>query len=81
MLEERGFKFTKESFQRIFGDCEWSLDMMMAADAVHVSPELNRMVKEQFVPHVDMLEDTGILGMPAEGPRIELAGYMAGYED
>lgn len=81
LLEERGFKFTKESFQRIFGDCEWSLDMMMAADAVHVSPELNRMVKEQFVPHVDMLEDTGILGMPAEGPRIELAGYMAGYED
>lgn len=81
MLEERGFVFTKESFQRVFGDCEWCLDTMLNAEPVTVSSELNRMVRDLFVPHVNLLEETGILSMPAGGERLDLSNYMAGYED
>lgn len=81
MLEERGFIFTKESFQRIFGDCEWCLKTLMNAEPVAVSPELNVMVKELFVPHVNMLEETGILAMPKRGEELDLSRYMEGYEE
>ena len=79
LLQEKGFVFTRESFQRIFGDCEWCLDMMLNAGPVTVSPELNRMVKEQFEPHVALLEEAGILSMPTRGEEIDLSKYMAGY--
>lgn len=81
LLTERGYVFTKESFQRIFGDCEWCLNTLMNAEPVIVSPELNRMVKEQFVPHVDLLEETGILSMPVCGEELDLSRYMEGYAD
>ena len=81
LLKERGFVFTKESFQRIFGDCEWCLETLMNAAPVHVSPELNLMVKELFVPHVNLLEETGILSMPANGEELDLSRYMEGYEE
>lgn len=81
LLHERGFVFTKESFQRIFGDCEWCLDTLQNAAPVSVSPELNAMVKELFIPHVNLLEETGILGMPAKGEELDLSRYMEGYEE
>ena len=81
LLKERGFVFTKESFQRVFGDCEWCIPTLMNAAPVHVSPELNLMVKELFVPHVDLLEETGILSMPANGEELDLSRYMEGYEE
>lgn len=81
LLKERGFVFTTESFQRIFGDCEWCFDTLMNAAPVHVSPELNQMVKELFVPHVNLLEETGILSMPAKGDELDLSRYMEGYEE
>ena len=81
MLEEKGFVFTKESFQRVFGECEWCLRTIQNADPVTVSPELNRMVKELFVPHISLLEETGILSMPARGEELDLSRYMGGYED
>ena len=81
MLEERGFIFTKESFQRIFGDCEWCLKTLMNAEPVEVSPELNVMVKELFVPHINLLDETGILAMPKRGEELDLSRYMEGYEE
>ena len=81
LLKERGFVFTKESFQRIFGDCEWCLDAILNSAPVSVSPELNVMVKELFVPHVDLLEETGILGMPPRGEELDLSRYMEGYNE
>lgn len=83
LLMDRGFIFTKETFSRIFGDCEWCLDSILNANAVSISPELNRLVKEQFVPYVDMLEEMGILSMPIHhGDKpIDLSRYMEGYED
>ena len=81
MLKDRGFVFTKESFQRIFGDCEWCLDTLQNAAPVSVSTELNLMVKELFVPHVDLLDETGILSMPAKGEELDLSRYMEGYAE
>lgn len=81
LLKERGYIFTRESFQRIFGDCEWCLDTLLNAEPVIVSPELNRMAKELFIPHVNLLEETGILSMPAYGDELDLSRYMEGYED
>ena len=81
LLEERGFVFTTESFQRIFGDAEWCIRTIQNAEPVSVSPELNAMVKELFVPYVGLLEETGILGMPARGEELDLSRYMGGYED
>ena len=73
--------FTEESFQRVFGDAEWCIRTIQNAEPVTVSPELNRMVKELFVPHVQLLEETGILNMPARGEELDLSRYMGGYED
>ena len=81
LLKDRGYIFTTESFQRIFGDCEWCLDTLMNAAPVSVSPELNAMVKELFVPHVNLLEETGILSMPANGEELDLSRYMEGYTE
>ena len=81
LLKERGYVFTKESFQRIFGDCEWCLDTVLNAAPVSVSPELNLMVQEMFIPHVNLLEETGILSMPAYGEELDLSRYMEGYEE
>ena len=81
LLEERGYVFTKESFQRVFGDSEWCLNTLLNAEPVTVSPDLNAMVKELFVPHVNLLEETGILSMPAKGEELDLSRYMGGYED
>lgn len=83
LLEEKGYVFTRKSFSRIFGDCEWCLESMMMAEPVTVSPELNRMIKEQFLPHVGLLEETGILEIPvgADEERLDLSRYMAGYEE
>jgi len=81
LLSERGYVFTKESFQRVFGDCEWCLPTIMNAAPVSISPELNQMVKELFVPHVNLLEETGILSIPARGEELDLSRYMEGYEE
>lgn len=81
LLQERGFVFTKETFSRIFGDCEWCIDSIMNAKPVRISPELNRLVKEQFTPYVDKLEDLGVLQIPIRGNAIDLRSYMAGYEE
>lgn len=81
LLLDRGYVFTRESFQRVFGDCEWCMDTILNAEPVKISPELNAMVKERFVPHVNLLEETGILAMPAVGEELDLSRYMGGYEE
>ena len=81
LLQEKGYVFTKESFSRVFGDCEWCLDSILNARPVTISPELNRLVKEQFKPYVETLIDIGILLMPVHGEPLDLSNYMAGYED
>lgn len=81
LLTERGYVFTKESFQRVFGDSEWCLNTILNAEPVTISPELNQMVKELFIPHVNLLEETGILSMPARGEELDLSRYMGGYEE
>lgn len=81
LLRERGFVMTKETFSRIFGDCEWCLDSILNARPVRISPELNMIVKEQFTPYVNTLEEMGILSMPHSGEVLDLSKYMSGYED
>lgn len=81
LLQERGVVLTKESFSRIFGDCEWCLDSILQANPVSVSPELNRLVKEQFKPYVDRLEDIGIFLIEQEGDELDFSRYMDGYEE
>ena len=81
LLQERGYRFTMESFSRIFGDCEWCIETMMNAEPRTISPDLNRLLKEQFTPYVNMLEEIGVLSIPAEGEELDLSRYMAGYED
>ena len=82
LLSERGFVFTKKTFSRIFGDCEWCLPSLLNAKPVHVSPELNRLVKEQFVPYINTLEGIGILDLPTVGDDVlDFSKYMDGYEE
>ena len=81
LLQERGLVLTKESFSRIFGDCEWCLDSILHARSVRVSPELNRLVKEQFTPYVDRLEDIGVFLIETKGDELDLSRYMEGYEE
>lgn len=81
LLQEREVVLTKVMFSRIFGDCEWCLDSILNAEPVTISPDLNRLVKEQFAPYVDKLEDIGIFLADPRGEELDLSKYMAGYED
>ena len=83
LLEERGFVFTKESFERVFGDCEGCIGHMMQAEPIHVSPELNRIMKDQFAQYVNMLDEMGVLKMKTRKSeeKVDLGKYMAGYEE
>lgn len=81
LLQEHGVILTKTTFSRIFGDCEWCLDNILKADPVKVSPELNRLVKEQFTQYVNRLEDIGIFLIEPKGEELDLSRYMAGYEE
>ena len=83
LLKDRGYVFTTESFQRVFGDCEWCMRTLLNAEPVSVSPELNQMVKELFVPHVNLLDETGIIRMSkySHGEEMDLSRYMEGYEE
>lgn len=81
LLQERGYVFTKESFERVFGDCEWCLDSILNARPANVSPDLNRLVKEQFKPYIDELIEIGIGTIAEKGERLDLTRYMAGYQD
>ena len=81
LLQERGVVLTKEMFSRIFGDCEWCLDSIIQSKPVRISPELNRLVKEQFTPYVDRLDDIGIFMIDKQGEELDLSRYMKGYEE
>lgn len=83
LLMERGYRFTDESFAAIFGFCDWCLDSIEKAPKVTVSPELNRLVKEQFEPYVNVLEELGCLRIRTQaGDReLDLSRYMSGYEE
>lgn len=83
LFSERGYVFTKDSFSRIFGECEWCLDSILTAQPVSISPELNRLVKEQFTPYVNTLENVGVMDIPNPGRAdiLDFSRYMDGYED
>lgn len=82
LLRDRGTLLTKRTFSRIFGDCDPCLESLENARPVTVSPELNRLVKEQFVPYIDTLEELGVLTMTRyRGDELDLKNYMAGYEE
>ena len=81
LLQERDVVLTKQMFSRIFGDCEWCLDSILNSEPVSISPDLNRLVKEQFKPYVDKLEDIGIFLAEPYGEPLDLSLYMEGYED
>lgn len=81
LLQEHHFHFTKKTFSRIFGDCDWCLDSLLTARPVEVNPELNGLLKEQFTPYINQLDDLGILKMPVHDEPIDLSNYMAGYKD
>lgn len=81
LLQEREVVLTKVMFSRIFGDCEWCLDRLLNANPVSISPDLNRLVREQFVPYVDKLNDIGIFLTDPVGDQLDLSKYMEGYKD
>jgi len=83
LLQERGFVFTERTFSMIFGYCDWCLNGIINAEPVAVSAELNRLVKEQFAPYIDTLEEYGLLhkNIYNNEELLDLSNYMAGYED
>ena len=83
LLMEKGFVFTRESLSRIFGFIDPCMNSMQKAQPVSTSPELNRLVKEQFTPYINLLDEMGMLSIkPAEGEQIiDLTNYMEGYKD
>lgn len=83
LLQEYGYVFTERTLSLIFGYCDWCIDGILHADPVKTPAELNRLVKEQFMPYMEMLNKTGRLSPYVfEGEQIiDLSRYMAGYEE
>ena len=59
------------------------MDSVLNAAPVTISPELNQMLREQFVPYADALQEMGVLSLPigAHDQVLDLNKYMAGYEE
>lgn len=83
LLQEHGFIFTEKTFSMVFGFCDWCIDGILNADPVSITPELNRLVKEQFVPYIETMDKLGLLHprILEDEKELDLSRYMAGYEE
>lgn len=80
--DESGVPFTTEVLGTMTGCFERCLSGMRKTPGVHVPPELNRMVREQFAEYLKNLFDYLAIVAPTDESRIaDFGTYMDGYEE
>ena len=82
VLEESGVPLTTEVLGTMTGCFERCLSGMRRTPGVHVPPELNHLVREQFAEYLGNLFDYLAIVAPTDESRIaDFGTYMDGYEE
>ena len=81
-IQEHGVQITSELLGNVTGCYERCLIGMRQTPAVHVAPELNRKVKEQFKDYIDnFLNFRSILVRDDYSAVADFGSFMEGYEE
>ena len=81
-IQETGIPITVETLGLITGCYERCLVGMQKAHGVHVAPELNSMLREQFAPYVQNFVDCQAILTANDGSAlVNFGSYMDNYEE
>ena len=81
-LQASGIRFTVEMLGSITGCYDYCLSCMQKQPAVHVPAELNRQLRDQFMPYIFTLFDYIRYSHLSDGSQTaNLGSYMEGYEE
>ena len=82
MLQATGLRLTVEMFGNVTGCYDYCMSCMRKLPGVHVSPELNRQLRNQFMPYIKNLFDFLRYASLKDGSALaDLGHYMEGYEE
>ena len=81
-IQDAGIPITVETLGLITGCYERCLIGMQKSHGVHVAPELNAMLRQQFAPYVQNFADCrAILTISDDSPLVNFGTYMDNYEE
>ena len=82
LMQEYGIKLTVEAMGNITGFYDYCLSCIRQQPSVKVPAEVNRFVRDQFVPYVtNLLEYSKYAATQDESPLANLGDYMIGYKE
>lgn len=77
-----GIRFTVEVLGNLTGCYDYCLTCMRRVPGVHVSPELNRKVRDQFTPFITNYYKYQLIATLKDGSALaDFGTYMEGYEE
>jgi len=81
-IQETGIPITVETLGLITGCYERCLVGMQKSHGVHIAPELNRTLREQFAPYVENFADCRAILTASDGSAlVNFGSYMDNYEE
>ena len=81
-LQQSGIKLTVETLGNITGFYDYCLSCIRKQPSVIIPAELNRKVKEQFLPYImNMIEYMRYASTQDDSALADLGSYMEGYEE
>lgn len=82
MIQASGMRLTEEVLGNLTGCYHYCLSCMRKIPPVHVSPDLNRLVRDQFKPYFLDFFDYQRYAAHSDGSALtDLGTYMDGYEE
>ena len=82
LMQNNGINLTVETVGNVSGFYDYCLSCIRQQPSVRVSAELNRLVRDQFIPYVtNLVEYSKYAAMQDESPLADLGDYMNGYEE
>ena len=81
-IQSTGIRITTEVLGNLTGCYEYCLSCMRRIPAVHVPPELNRIIRDQFMPYIlNFFEYQRIASRKDVSSLADFGTYMDGYEE
>lgn len=81
-IQATGLRLTEELFGNMTGCYHYCLSCMRKIPAVHVPAELNRQIRDRFMPYITNFFDFQRYAERSDGSALaDLGSYMEGYEE
>ena len=81
-IDALGLRITKEVLGNLTGCYDYCLSCMSRIPPVHVPPELNRLVRDQFMPYIrNFFEYQRSFAHTDGSALVDFGSYMEGYEE